>query len=87
MDIYRKIAGGKPVMRTIAVRNSVKNVKLPMNPMITPSGFIFPEVSAVVESTIGRTGNMHGESMVTIPAINANRVKSIMESYVCDEQM
>ena len=51
----------------------MKNVKLAINPVTTPSGRDLP-VSLppiVEESMIGSTGRMQGERIVTIPAMNA----------------
>ena len=69
-----------PLTWTIVERNSVKKVKLRINPIITPTGrdlsiFLPPIVEVRI---IGRIGKIHGESMVTIPAKNANPNKSIM---------
>lgn len=52
-------------------RNRVKKVKLATNPKTTPSGRDLPLFLPPMdeERIIGKTGKMHGESIVTIPAI------------------
>ena len=73
-----------PLIWTIVERNSVKKVKLRINPITTPNGrdlsvFCPPIVEVRI---IGKIGKMHGESMVTIPAKNANPNKSIMSLFL-----
>jgi len=56
---------------------SVKNVKLKINPLMTPSGRFFPPVIDP-DKTIGSIGRMQGERIVTMPARNAKRIRSII---------
>jgi hypothetical protein len=46
-------------------------VKLRINPVTIPNGFLFPELT-LPERTIGRIGRIHGERIVIIPARKAN---------------
>ena len=57
--------------------NIAKKVKLKIKPVITPSGLFFPPLIAP-DKTIGKMGRMHGESIVTSPAINAKTIRIIM---------
>jgi len=69
-----------PLIFTIVERNKVKNVKLSINPTITPVGRAFP-VSfppIVEERIIGRTGRIQGDRIVTIPARNAKPTSNII---------
>jgi hypothetical protein len=66
------MSGDIPVALTRAVRNSVKNVKLRINPVTTPNGLRFPPVMEP-DRTMGRIGRIHGERIVTIPPTKANR--------------
>ena len=75
--IRRSASDGNPVARTIAVRKRVKNVKLRINPVTIPQGLRFPLMTDP-PSTIGRTGRMQGDKIVTIPARNANRRRMSM---------
>jgi len=52
----------------------VKKVKLKINPITTPIGRNFPVfVSLILDvRMIGSMGNIQGDSIVTIPAINEN---------------
>ena len=80
-EIVLKASGDIPVILTRVERKRVKKVKLRINPTTIPSGrdlpISFPPM--LDESTIGSTGKMQGESIVTIPARNANAVsKSIL---------
>lgn len=68
-----------PVALTTADRKSVKRVKLKINPITIPSGFLFDP--KLPDKTIGRMGRMHGESMVIIPARNAKAI-SISIGYL-----
>ena len=67
------VSAGMPLTRTIVERKSVKKVKLTTKPVITPNGRAFPVCAPpmVDERIIGRSGRMHGESTVTIPAKKA----------------
>lgn len=73
-------SAGTPIAFTIEDKKSVKNVKLKMNPVITPKGLAFPIcwVPMDEERMIGRMGKMQGESIVTTPAKNAKIIKSII---------
>lgn len=57
-----------PDAATMIDRKSVKKVKLATNPITTPNGRLFPELSTDEERIIGRTGKIHGERIVTTPA-------------------
>ena len=65
-----------PVSPIIVVRKSVKKVKLRIKPRIMPYGRFLPPLTLV--RTIGRIGRIQGERIVTIPARNANKSKSII---------
>lgn len=67
-------------MFTIVDKNSVKNVKLKMNPKHTPIGrrLFVPWPPMVEDKTIGSIGNMQGDNIVTIPAKNAKSVSKII---------
>lgn len=67
----------KPVARTIVERNNVKKVKLPINPVTIPNGFLLPP-PIDPERTMGSTGRIHGERIVIIPPINANKIRMII---------
>jgi hypothetical protein len=62
-----------PVSLTIVARNSVKIVKLRINPKTIPRGFLLDP--KLPESTIGRIGKIHGERIVIIPAKKANKIR------------
>lgn len=72
--IFLRVSPGSPVARTIEVRNRVKKVKLMMNPETTPSGRFFPSW-AEAPRTIGRSGRIQGERMVTSPPKKAKRIR------------
>ena len=57
-------------------RNSVKTLKLTTKPAMTPNGRPFPPT--LPESTIGSTGRMHGDRIVTIPERKAKGSRTIM---------
>jgi hypothetical protein len=78
IEMYLSDSAGIPLSRTIVERNSVKKVKLNMNPVTTPRGRRFPDVSTVDERMIGKIGNIHGERIVTTPAKKANTTSTIM---------
>ena len=80
-DTVRSASAEIPVALTIAERNSVKKVKLAINPTTTPHGRFLPPVIDE-DSTMGRIGKMQGERMVTMPARNANRMRSMISCYV-----
>ncbi|MCH7972855.1 MAG: hypothetical protein IH949_03005 [Bacteroidetes bacterium] len=73
----RSDSAGKLKVRTSQVKKSVKIVKLAINPVTTPKGLFFP-VRVDSESTIGKTGKIQGDRIVTTPAINANITKIII---------
>ena len=77
-DRKRRDSAGMPLSLTIIERNKVKKVKLKTNPTTTPSGLLFPVVSTEEDNIIGKTGNMQGERIVTIPARNANAASKII---------
>ena len=76
-EIKRSDSAGMPLKRTIEERKSVKKVKLTINPVMTPSGRFFPPVIEP-DKTIGSIGRMQGERIVTMPARNAKRIRSII---------
>lgn len=56
---------------TIVERKSVKKVKLEIKPVMVPICFLkLFLLETETDRTIGKTGKIHGERMVTIPAIN-----------------
>lgn len=65
-----------PVALTISDRNKVKRVKLKINPITIPKGFL--RDPKLPERTIGRIGRMHGERIVMTPAKKANARRIIM---------
>jgi len=69
-----------PLIRTRVERKSVKNVKLIINPVITPSGRDLPvSIPPILElKMIGRIGKIHGETTVITPAKNANVISKII---------
>jgi hypothetical protein len=56
---------------------SVKNEKLVIMPNVIPKGFLFPPVDDE-ESTIGRSGQIQGASMVMNPETKANKSNIIV---------
>ncbi len=76
-EVVRNASAETPVALTSVVKNSVKNVKLKTNPVTTPSGFFLPPVS-VPDNTMGSTGRIHGESIVTMPPKKANTISKTM---------
>ena len=76
-EIVRKTEDDTPLILTMVERKRVKKVKLAINPNTTPTGreipVFFPPI--VEERTIGRTGKIQGESIVTIPAKNAKTTR------------
>jgi hypothetical protein len=68
---------GIPRSLTIVVKNNVKNVKLRTNPETIPNGRLDPAPTPL-DRTIGRTGKIHGERIVTIPARNAKSISKII---------
>ena len=77
MEKKRRLSEGSPVAFTIEDKKSVKKVKLRINPVIMPRGF-FLSPSIVPERTIGKTGRIHGERTVTIPARKAKPINKII---------
>jgi len=61
---------------TKAERANVNKVKLKINPVTIPTGLLFPPT--VPERMIGSTGRMQGDSIVTIPDINAKKASIII---------
>jgi len=53
----------------------VKNVKLDIKPTTTPQGYFFEPVTEL-DKIIGKSGKIHGDSIVTNPAINAKNNKT-----------
>lgn len=80
IDRNRKDSAGIPLNLTIVDKKRVKNVKLKINPTITPIGCDLPDLCppTEVDNIIGKTGKMHGERTVTIPAKNANAISRII---------
>ena len=76
-----KESAGMCSVWTVDVKNSVKKVKLRINPVTIPNGRAFPPPTAL-ERTIGRTGKIHGERTVTIPAINEKRMSNNIFYYI-----
>ena len=70
--IIRRIFAGIPVARTIVVKKRVNKVKLKIKPRIIPKGRFFPPLRDP-DKTIGRTGRMQGDRIVTIPARKAKK--------------
>src|SRR3989344_521494 len=78
-DTSLNVSAGISIKRIIVVKKSVKKVKLATNPRTTPSGLIlsfwlFPKLE---ERTIGSIGKIHGDKIVTIPAMKAKRINKI----------
>ncbi len=76
-EIFRKISAEIPVARTIADKNSVKSVKLRTKPVTMPIGLLCPPFIDP-DNTTGSIGRMHGESIVTKPAIKEKNTSKIM---------
>jgi hypothetical protein len=68
-----------PSKETIWEIAKVNIEKLMIRPETTPSGRRLPPVN-VDESTIGRTGRIHGDSTVTRPDRSEKRIKIIIVS-------
>jgi hypothetical protein len=73
---------------TIADKKSVKKVKLKTNPVTIPNGRSLPPVSEL-DKTIGSTGRIHGERIVTIPLrkakiININIIYCVIPDMIRD---
>ena len=80
-EMFRKLSAEIPVALTIAVRKSVKKVKLKIKPITMPIGrFLLPVKEP--ERMIGRIGRMQGERIVTMPARRAKRIKMIISFMV-----
>ena len=73
----RSASAGMASACTIADSASVKAVKLAAKPASTPSGRARPPPTPP-ERTIGRTGRMQGERMVTIPETKAKASRTAM---------
>lgn len=71
METLLKTLGEMPIALTKEVKNRVKRVKLKTNPTTTPIGRLLPP-PIEPDKTIGKTGRMQGESIVTIPAKKEN---------------
>jgi hypothetical protein len=59
----------------------VKKEKLAIMPRVIPKGFLFPPADDE-ESTIGRSGQIHGASMVINPETKANKSNIIIVLYL-----
>ncbi len=70
----RRASADSPVAETIVDKNSVKNVKLAIKPVTIPSGRFVPSPTDP-DSTIGKTGRIHGDKIVTTPAKMRIKVK------------
>ena len=71
---FLRSSGERPVALTIADKKSVKRVKLRTKPITMPIGLRCPPFKEP-ERTMGRIGKIQGESMVTKPAMNENKIK------------
>ena len=73
-------SAGIPESLTIVDRKSVKNVKLNMNPVITPNGRALPiwVVPMLEDKIIGSIGKMQGDKIVTTPAKKAKIISKII---------
>jgi len=80
IEKVRSRLGDTPLILTIIERKRVKKVKLNTNPKTTPIGRALPvSFPPMVEvRIIGRIGKIQGDSIVTIPAKNANTVSKII---------
>jgi len=76
-DKALKKSGEMPVNFTNDERNSVKNVKLRINPTTIPNGLLL-SLLIPPDKTIGSIGRIHGESIVTNPAMKANPMSMII---------
>jgi hypothetical protein len=74
----RRKSAETPVSLTKVERKRVKNVKLMIKPVTIPKGLFFP-VPTEPDRTMGRIGSMHGDRIVTTPAINENKIKKIIK--------
>ena len=75
-------SAGIPDRRTMLDKKSVKKVKLSTNPVTTPTGLAIPALTPPMpeDRTMGRMGRMHGESIVTTPARNENKISKIINN-------
>jgi hypothetical protein len=72
-EINLRLSPGIFVILTIDDKNKVKKVKLAINPSIIPQGLDFDSLPPTLEdNTIGSTGRIQGDKIVTRPATNAN---------------
>ena len=76
----RRESAGIPIKRTSVDKNNVKKVKLATKPMTTPIGLFLPDVSAVDDKIMGKSGRIQGDKTVTTPAKKAKVIKSIILS-------
>lgn len=76
-DINLNVSGEIRNNVTSEERKRVKKVKLMTNPRTIPTGLLFPPLIPP-DNTIGSMGRMHGERMVTNPAIKANKMRIII---------
>lgn len=83
MEKVRSTSGDIPLTLTMEERKSVKKVKLNINPKTIPVGRALPvSFPPIVEERImGRIGKIQGDSMVTIPAKNANVISKIIRLF------
>ncbi|OGH11687.1 MAG: hypothetical protein A3B38_03290 [Candidatus Levybacteria bacterium RIFCSPLOWO2_01_FULL_36_13] len=77
-DKFRRKSEGIPLIFTIVDKNRVKKVKLKIKPNTIPNGLFLPDVSTEEDNITGSIGKMHGERIVTIPAIKAKTAKAII---------
>lgn len=81
-DISLNVSGDIPNNVTSEERKRVKKVKLITNPNTMPIGLFFPPLIPP-DSTMGNIGRIHGERIVTNPAIKANKIRIIIEMTYC----
>ena len=72
IEKLRRVLGDMFKTFTKVDRKRVKNVKLAMKPVTVPTCFFkSPLPETETDKTIGKTGKIQGERIVTTPAINA----------------
>lgn len=80
IEAMRRESAGMLRAFTIADKKSVKNVKLAIKPNTIPKGRDLPELCPAKDEDkmIGKIGNIHGDKIVTTPAIKANNTSKII---------
>ena len=79
--VFLRKSAESPVFLTMLDKKRVKKVKLPIKPVTTPRGRFFPPESELLK-TIGSTGRIQGDKIVTKPAKKAKRISNIIVSTI-----